>query len=186
MLKMLEDPETAFLTNDRLFVKQQQGAVASGIPKLPRINPGTALNNERLNPILPPERRDALQALTPDALWEVEEKYDVDILDLYGPDRIRHRAPLKAFIVLNWSRDSGAPCRVESVDIASRTDLLGAVMKSPGPFYQQADGSMYAEGTEFDVAAYLAAFDGVRFYEVTGRVDFDLASRFGLEEAFTG
>ena len=185
MLKMLDDPDTVFLTNDRLFVRQQDEAIAAGIPKLPRINPGTALTNARLVSILPAARRAALQALPPSELWDIEEKYDVDVLDLYGPDRIRHRAPLSAFIVLNWSRDSDEPCRVDPVDIANRRDLLGAIMKSPGPFYQFADGRMYAEGTAFDVDAYLAAFAGVAFYEVTGRVDFDLVSRFGLTDAFT-
>ena len=185
MLKMLDDAGAAFLTNDRLLVRQDPGPVATGIPKLPRINPGTVLTNEKLVTILPEARRTELAALPTAELWDIEEKYDVDVLALYGPDRIRHRAPLHAFMILNWSRDGTDACRIARIDIATRPDLLAAVMKSPGPFYQLADGSMYAEGTPFDVDGYLAAFAGVVFYEVTGRIDFDLAARFGLTDALT-
>ena len=40
MLRLLDDPATAYLTNDRLFMQTVAGGVrAVGIPKLPRVNP---------------------------------------------------------------------------------------------------------------------------------------------------
>ena len=187
MLHMMEDDATAFLTNDRLFVRQgDDGAMAQGIPKLPRINPGTALNNPRLEHIVDEERRRELRALSLGELWDVEEKYDVDVARLYGPDRICHTAPLGAFLILNWSRDSDRDAAVTEIDIAQRRDLLAAVMKSPGPFYQRADGTMYNDSLPFDEAAYLDAFKGVRFFEVTGRIDFDGVAQYCLGNVFEG
>ena len=46
----------------------------SGIPKLPRINPGTALNNPSLRSILSPERRAELEGVDAGELWSLEEK----------------------------------------------------------------------------------------------------------------
>ena len=178
MLHMLDEDGTAFLSNDRLFVRQTDGGVwAAGIPKLPRINPGTALNNPRLDTIVSPERRAALAALPTAKLWDIEEKYDVDIEKIYGPERIAARAPLCGFLILNWSRDADTPPQITKVDLAARRDLLAAVMKSPGPFYQRADSSMFGSDQALDEDAYLAVFEGVPIFEVTGRVDFDEIAR---------
>ena len=49
-------------------------------------------------------------------------------------------------------------------------------MKSPGPFYQYADGHFHADDTAFDHAAYLQALQGVPVFEVTGRIDFPAIS----------
>ena len=68
------------------------------------------------------------------------------------------------------------------VDLAQRHDLLGAIMKSPGPFYQYSDGSFHQDMAEFDEQAYLEALQGVPVYEATGKVDFAaLESRFLAE-----
>ena len=182
MLHILEQDGVAFLTNDRLFVRQEGGKPqALGIPKLPRINPGTVVHNPRLESLIEPERRAELLALPPGELWEIEEKFDADIERLYGPGRIVHAAPLPAFLILNWSRESSDPWKVERINIAQRRDLLAAVMKSPGPFYQYDDGSFFTDDTPFDVDAYLAALEGVSFYEVTGRIDFDGVARHCVE-----
>ena len=177
MLTLLDAPDVAFLTNDRLFVRQREGrAVAAGIPKMPRINPGTALNNARLENLVPEPRRDELNRMKTGELWDVEEKYDVDVTAVYGDNRIVDRAPLAGFLILNWSRESRDPCRIEPVDIGQRRDLLAAVMKSPGPFYQDASGKMLVDGTPLDSAAYLRAFAAVPFYEATGMIDFSTAA----------
>ena len=49
-------------------------------------------------------------------------------------------------------------------------------MKSPGPFYQYADGHFHADDTAFDHAAYLQALHGVPVFEVTGGIDFPAIS----------
>ncbi len=182
MLHMLENDDVSFLSNDRLFVRQNtDAAAAAGIPKLPRINPGTVVHNPRLHDLIEPGRRRELLAMDREDLWDLEEKYDVNVTRLYGEGRIVHRARLKSFLILNWSRDGERDWAVEEVDMSGRRDLLAAVMKSPGPFYQKEDGSLFADGAPFDEDAYLAALHGISFFEVTGRVDFDGVARHCLE-----
>ncbi|TCK09212.1 HprK-related kinase B [Marinobacterium mangrovicola] len=181
MLHMLEHPETAFISNDRLFIRRNgDGVECVGIPKLPRINPGTILNNPRLAPMLSAEEQQQLQAMPKAELWDLEQKYDADIDSLYGKGRIETQScPLRAFMVLNWNRDSDEPLSVERADLSQRKDLLAAIMKSPGPFYQDADGAFHQGRAPFDEKAYLAVLESVLVYEARGGVDFDaLAERY--------
>ncbi|MCG8312387.1 MAG: HprK-related kinase B [Pseudomonadales bacterium] len=173
MLRLLDNEQINYLTNDRLYIQQQGNQVyCTGIPKLPRVNPGTIVHNPKLQALISESRRQELLAMPPSELWDLEEKYDVFVDDVYGDDRITYSAPLGAFLILNWQRDSGDAFAVEAVDIATRSDLLAAVMKSPGPFYQRADGSFYRDNLEIDAQQYLANLQGVRFYEARGCVDF--------------
>jgi hypothetical protein len=66
---------------------------------------------------------------------------------------------------------------VTEVDITQRHELLAALMKSPGPFYQYADGSFHSDTAEFDEEAYIKALHGVTVYEVTGKTDFAQAGK---------
>ena len=176
MLNLLENDHVNYLTNDRLFVRSSNGGVlARGIPKLPRINPGTIVHNPRLHGLIPGERREELLNLPPEDLWVLEEKYDVHVEQVYGSQRISTEADLKAFVILNWQRDSGEETRVSTVDIGQRRELLAALMKSPGPFYQYTDGTFHSDTAAFDEQAYLDALKGVTIYEVTGQIDFGLA-----------
>lgn len=173
MLRMLEDPGFTYLTNDRLFVYSSgDETLAVGIPKLPRINPGTIVHNARLQPLIPEAEREALLRLPPQSLWEMEDKYDVFIDEIYGSERIAERGSLAAFLVLNWARDSEQPTQVQQVDLRKRPELLGAIMKSPGPFYQDAAGHLYDDSTPLDSDAYLAALADTVVYEVSGAVEF--------------
>ena len=131
--------------------------------------------------MIAPARRAELEALPQDALWTLEEKYDLIIGDIYGPDRVQFAAPLSDFWVLNWSHDSDAATSVQEVDLATRPDLLAAIVKSPGPFYQHADGMFEPNGASPDPAPYLQALKGVRVSEVSGRIDFDVLATQGRE-----
>jgi len=179
MLNLLDHDEVSYLTNDRLFLHAGSGSVrARGIPKLPRINPGTIVHNETLHSLIPAEQRDALLQLPPEELWELEEKYDVPVDRVYGPGRIRAEASLTAVLILDWQRDSDRELQVEQVNLAENHDLLGALMKSPGPFYQYPDGSFQQDTAAFDEAAYLKVLENVTVYAARGRVDFStLADR---------
>lgn len=173
MLQLLEQEDVDYLTNDRLFIHQQaEGVEARGIPKLPRINPGTIVHNSRLQALLPEKRRAELLALPPQELWELEEKYDVDVEALYGAGRIVPQAPLSAFLVLNWQRESAQPLQLRRVELEQRRDLLSAIMKSPGPFYQYADGRFFQDTTELDERTYLQLLASIPIYEASGRIDF--------------
>ena len=182
MLQLMENEQVGFLTNDRLFVRRQgQDVDALGIPKLPRINPGTIVHNPRLQPLIPEDRRRELLALPQQQLWELEEKHDVMVEDVYGKGRITPHARLNNFLVLNWQRGSDQPLRVEPVDLRQRDDILGAIMKSPGPFYQYPDGHFLADTDPLDKNASLDALDGVPIWEVSGGADFPALQRYCSE-----
>ena len=156
MLHMLDDDKVAYLTNDRLFVHAESGqTLAFGIPKLPRINPGTIVHNPKLHSLISEKQREAFLQMPPEELWHLEDKYDVHIDQIYGTDKIIPRATISNFLILNWRRDSDDETSVEQVDLNSRRDLLGALMKSPGPFYQRPDGSFQQDMAGFDEDAYL-------------------------------
>ena len=172
----------SFTSNDRLLVRQgESGASMSGVPKMPRINPGTALNNPHLSPILSDERKQALADMPKSELWELEEKYDADIGELFGPSQIEMHAPLDVFFILSWKHDAKEEPAIRQVDIAERDDLLAAVMKSPGPFHLPADGGRPLQPMPPDKDEYIRNLAGVRIFELSGRVDFDWA----CEEALT-
>jgi HprK-related kinase B len=183
MLHLMDDDEVAYLSNDRLFVHAGSGQVlARGIPKLPRINPGTIVHNKRLQGLIPAQQRKALLQLPAAELWELEDKYDVHIDRIYGSDRIIPEAPLSAFLILDWQRDGERELQVERVDLTVQRDLLGALMKSPGPFYQHPDGTFQQDTAVFDDASYLAALEQVPVYVARGRVDFSTLSDRCLHE----
>ncbi|MGB5520848.1 MAG: HprK-related kinase B [Gammaproteobacteria bacterium] len=183
MLNLLEDGATQYVTNDRLLLRKQQGTTqAVGIPKLPRINPGTIVNNPRLFPLIDAQSRQRLLEMDKAALWKLEQKYDVDITGLYGNGRIRHETALRRFLVLNWQHDCPEPLQLKRVDIAQRQDLLTAIMKPSGPFYVDASGLFNADDAMPQATAYLDALEHVAIYEATGRVDFPRLTELCLDE----
>jgi HprK-related kinase B len=192
MLHLLEQPGCRFLSNDRLFLRDASSDASSdsstdssanpagapvqaqGVPKLPRINPGTLLGNPRLHPLASAAQLRQWRELPADRLWTLEEKYDVPLTQLYGPDCMAsyQASPLAAFIVLGWSRDSSEPTRLQRVELEQRSDLLCAIMKSPGPFYQDASGQFLAGPLTPHAEAYRHCLSQVPLYEALGRVDF--------------
>jgi len=184
MLTMLEQENTKFLTNDRLFIRANNGCVdAAGIPKMPRINPGTIVYNQRLHDLIEPTERTRLLALPNQELWDLEQKFDADIECFYGQDRIQYQAPFKALLILNWSNSSDDELKLTKVDLNKRPELLGAVIKSPGPFYQQQDGQFIDDDYHADTNAYLSALDQVDVLEATGKIDFKKLSELYLKAA---
>ncbi|MCU7906876.1 MAG: HprK-related kinase B [Candidatus Thiodiazotropha sp. (ex Epidulcina cf. delphinae)] len=175
MLHLMEHPKSRYLTNDRLFLRRQGVSVeAVGIPKLPRINPGALVNSPRLSSLIDEERRERLSRLPKQELWDLEEKFDVDVQRFYGRDRIDTSTPvpLAGLVILNWSTRDTAPVKMTKVDIAQRNELLAAVMKSPGPFYQDKLGGFLQDDDPLREAPYQQLLKGVSVYEVTGRMDF--------------
>jgi len=178
MLGLMDQPDVRYVTNDRLFIHRQDGQVkARGIPKLPRINPGTIVHNPALHGLIDAARRKALLTLPQQELWHLEEKHDVMINEIYGEDRIEEEMLLRGFLVLNWSHDSRQATHLDAVDLESRKDLLPAIMKSPGPFMQFKDNSMYQDAEPLDSQIYIETLRGVTILEASGRVDIPLLQK---------
>ena len=174
MLHLLDIPSSQFISNDRAFVLYGNGTTdITGIPKMPRINPGTIVHNPKLQNMLSNERRDELLALPQHELWELEEKYDVDIEAVWGENSLTDQVPLDSFFILNWQHNSSEPTTVNLVKPAERRDLLPAVMKSFGCFYQYADGHFDTAPNMSAEQDYIDAFNSINFYEVAGAVDFE-------------
>ncbi|MCW8931718.1 MAG: HprK-related kinase B [Gammaproteobacteria bacterium] len=185
MLHMLSNSGSRFLSNDRLFIKKnQQDTQAIGIPKLPRINPGTIVHNPKLKSLISPERQKELLQLPISELWNLEEKYDVIIDEIYGVDKIQYQGEIKNFLVLNWKHDSNESVCLKKINLNERRDLLAAIMKSPGPFYQYSNGDLFHYSTPLIEQSYLDAFQNISTYEVSGRVDFHKLSQLCYEQIF--
>jgi len=179
MLRLMEDEQIDFISNDRLFIRNTNNAInVMVIAKLPRINPGTIVNNPRLQSLIPEQARVQLLDLPKQELWDIEDKYDVDIEAIYGQGRISDNRPLQAFIILNWQHDCKQAFQVNKVNLHRRRDLLAAIMKSPGPFYQDVQGIFLNGHTEFDELTYLSILDPVNIFEVKGKIDFAALQSF--------
>ncbi|EHJ46667.1 hypothetical protein DFW101_0650 [Solidesulfovibrio carbinoliphilus subsp. oakridgensis] len=168
----------SFVSNDRLLVGPDPGSgpgglIATGIPRMPRVNPGTLLHNDRLGAVLTEEERAAYAGLPPRVLWSLERKYDIPIRDCFGPGRFRLRAGLAALVVLCW-RPGGGEARAAWTDIASRPDLLPAFMKDRGVIFEE--GPRRAEAAD-----YLSLLGRCPVLVLDGGVDFGHAAAVCLD-----
>lgn len=172
----------SFTSNDRLLVgASASGVEMTGVPKHPRINPGTVMGNPDLSTVIGIERQRELEQMPSAQLWELEEKYDALVDRLYGAGRIVLHAPIEAFVVLTWSPRSTEPTRFEPVELASRPDLLDAIMKSPGPFFRPTTGSAPTGFVPPDPAPYLETLGNLPVFEGSGNADFAAGVSFCRE-----
>lgn len=168
-----------FVSNDRLLIGCNSDVpMMAGVPKHRRINPGAVLDNPSLETVIPQARHDALALLPEEEIWDLEEKYDALIDQLFGPDRFQLLTPMSGFLRLNWQRDSSESMKIKQVDLKDRPDMLRAVMKPPGPFYVPTGAAGPSGFVDVDPADYLPLLDRVPVYEATGVVDFDAAVDF--------
>lgn len=186
MLRCLEDESRQFVTNDRILMRHtNEGVEAVGVAKLPRVNPGTLLHSHknRLRHILTQDRQQQLLEMAPEDLWELEEKYDVQIEDEYGAGRVGLTGQLKRLIMLDWSFSSNEETRIEAVNLDKEPNAIEGLRKRPGPFYQDSAGE-FADLTACDsTETYCQGLEGVKVYRLTGGIDFDKAYELiaGLE-----
>ena len=173
MLHLMDLECARFISNDRVFMSAANGQVSiSGLPKLPRINPGTIVGNPRLHELITAARLEELRAMDRPALWELEEKHDVDVEEIWGEDRIRDQGMLNAVFLLNWALEDSNPFKVQQIDPEQRADLLPAIMKSRGVFYMDASGEFDVGPVVPNQSLYVGLLQQVSVYEVTGVVDF--------------
>lgn len=165
-----------FVSNDRLLFKRVGGKVeVQGIPKHPRVNPGTILSNPVLAHLIDEEERAALRRLTHEELRTLEEKYDVLIDGVFGPGRFRMQAELEALVVFNWG--GGHEPSAQPIALRERRELLPLITKSPGLFYEPEPGAPVDLGGD----SYLDALADTTVVEISGRQDFEAAHRLCLE-----
>jgi HprK-related kinase B len=152
-----------YVSNDRSFVRKKGANVQlAGVPKWPRVNPGTMLANERLRGLLAPEKAEQYSHLSRTALWELEDKHDVPVESIYGKGRLALNSRLDALYVLSW-RQRGRGLDISRVEGGGRLEaLLTPLLKTEiyDPPEAVAPGRRLAN-----------ALATVPVFEVTGRAD---------------
>ena len=177
MLKALENESARFLSNDRILFQPGSAQVdVLGVAKHPRVNPGTLLNASRLMNLLPAEERRRFDGMPKHKLWDIEQKYDVLIDHTYGKNKTALSGSLDHLILLDWSLASTSPTALTPVDIEQTPKALEGLRKSPGAFFQQADGRFPPEHTP-DCQHYAEHLKGVQVMRLTGSIDFEQAIR---------
>jgi HprK-related kinase B len=169
---------TSFVSNDRAIARQQDDRfLLNGVPKMPRINPGTIVHNSVLRTILKEDEIEYYQQMPKEQLWDLEDKHDALIHKLYGSGKFELSAEMHGLVVLNWNHEDAA-ISLDEVDIRSRQDLLPAFTKSTGLF-----NDPRAEGNNIDVGdqAYIDFFSRCPVFEITGKRDFKKAAKLCLE-----
>lgn len=166
-----------FVSNDRLLMRLEENGLVTvhGIPKHPRVNPGTIVSQPGLGHMIPADEQRKLRALPEEELRVLEDKYDVLIDDFVGRGRFRMQGVLEALVIVNWT-DEGEPTAKE-IDLNARRELLPLITKSPGLFYEP------DPGVNLDLSddRYVETLAGTRVVEITGRRDFESARRLCRE-----
>ncbi|HWO94213.1 MAG TPA: hypothetical protein VNL92_05565, partial [Dehalococcoidia bacterium] len=160
-----------FVTNDRLFVRPiDDGVQMLGMPKMPRVNPGTLVRLPSLRSLLDREERRLIATLSHRELWELERKHDVDVDSLYGPGTwVTDVVPLDGLYILHWSLD-GDGLEVRTVEsVAERFRELRGLLKGLGPYAPRRAHHLSPAGLDA-IAARLPV------YRVEGRADVVLLS----------
>jgi HprK-related kinase B len=167
--------DAGFVSNDRLMIQKAPDSENElrmyGVAKLPRINPGTALNNPLLENVIPEKEQERFRELPRKHLWHLEHKYDVYLDDCFGENCFFPEAPMNGLVILNWNME-GDKTMIRKVDPGRRRDLLPAFIKPPGLFFHADDGCKMPEPSERNYIDYLNRCEVV---EISGKIDFDLA-----------
>ncbi|SHL15574.1 HprK-related kinase B [Desulfatibacillum alkenivorans DSM 16219] len=172
-----------FVSNDRLMVENKADeTLMYGVAKLPRINPGTALNNPDLASVMPAEDKERFSKLPTKELWDLEHKYDAHIDECFGPGKFHLSAPMNGLFILHWTH-SGEPMEIRRVNPDERRDLLAAFMKTTGLFYLPPQGD---EEKDPPAEVYVEGLKKVAVYELFGGVDFAKAAELGMRFLKTG
>jgi HprK-related kinase B len=151
-----------FLSNDRVIVRAgSQSVVAYGLPKQPRVNPGTLLAGTRTTSLLDEERQKRYRKMSDRELWKVEDKHDLDIGATLGRQWVPY-APLSFAVALQWRHD-GKGLTLEQLDPGQALEVLRGAAKTFGPF------DLHLE--ERPDAPLRAMARTVPLYRVSGAID---------------
>lgn len=113
-----------FLSNDRVLARVEDDSVhLVGVPKKPRVNPGTILALSSLNHIISDGERQLYAAMSRSELWRLEHKYDADVDEIFGPGTFVLESILSTIYVLNWKVDQHNPI-VEISPVDEAMDMI--------------------------------------------------------------
>lgn len=161
------------VSNDRLVVypNSDNSLHMHGIPKYPRINPGTVINQPELRNIATPEDIARYEAMPLSELWELEEKYDAFIEDAFNV-QFQLGTTMRMFVALDWDRNSSEPTTLTKTDPASCPALVETIMKLPGIMLPESGRRI----PTVNVEPYIELLQQCDFYALSGGVDFDSAA----------
>lgn len=182
MLHLLESGQH-FISNDRILISPNTTGRLSlrGIPKQPRINPGTIVHNPRLHSLMSDQQRQEFLSLPTEELRALEHKFDAPVDQLFWQDCYQSQTTLDAMVILNWNPLSESETVLQKTTLEESPQLLPALMKSPGPFYSDANGDFLANGMIPKENDYLPHLSQVPVFELNGKVDFEKACQLVLE-----
>ncbi len=162
-LQLIERGGYAYLSNDRvLMLPGDDGVLVVGLPKKPRVNPGTLLASAALSRLVPDGRRREYARLGREELWRLEEKTDVDVGAEFGARSVLS-APLGQIFSLAW-RTGGEGLSQTNLAADEAVAALRTVAKDFGPYETRGVGVDYS--AQFGRIAELAPCVGV-----SGRAD---------------
>jgi HprK-related kinase B len=162
-LQLIERGGYDFVSNDRVLLRAtKDGVHVIGMPKKPRVNPGTLLASEALARLVHPAKRPRYQNMPPGELWMIEDKTDVDVTRTLGAaERLEGR--LARAYSLEWKHD-GRGLDVAALDAPAALAAMHVTRKDFGCF----DLAREARDMDGEFARVAAAADFVR---VEGRTD---------------
>ncbi|MBN1368437.1 MAG: HprK-related kinase B [Dehalococcoidales bacterium] len=170
-----------YLSNDRVLLKLKGDYVTIlGVPKKPRLNPGTILVLPRLHQLLRPEEISEYTKLEPEKLWYLEDKHDLDVDSIYGIGTTVTQAKLVACFILNWERGSG-PLVIDKISEKERVKSLKPMVVNLDPARKQTDLSHGVENELKEITGRVIC------YRVSGAVDITGLARYvaGTKSVFT-
>lgn len=168
------DHGISIISNDRLLARRPAGAGPAdipmlGVPKKPRINPGTIVGNPKLHGMMPADELARFQAMPMEELWHVEQKYDLDVKTVFGPEAEKATAMLHAAFFIDWTV-GGGDYHCNLLPAERYPEFYGAVFKDGGVFdLKNTETSLKSEHE----AEYERVLEGIPVYHVTGGVSFE-------------
>jgi HprK-related kinase B len=174
-LKLLERG-LFFVSNDRLLASAGNSRQIEmyGVPKLPRVNPGTILSSSTLADVIPDDEKRIFEQIQIEDLWDVEHKYDIYIDRIFGRGKFLMQSQMHFLFILNWRR-AGSEVFINELDIKNRKDLLPVFVKSPGLFYLPGKNE---KEKNISYRHYTDLLSKCRVFEIAGKIDFKKASDF--------
>jgi HprK-related kinase B len=174
-LHLMNDRRIDFVSNDRVMLHAGPPARIEGVPKHPRINPGTILHNPDLASVLDDEQRARFAALSTDDLWQLEHKFDGLISRCFPRQKFLLQGRFCGLVLLNWTRQ-GRATQARRIAIAERTELLPALIKEPGVFHRPGPRERSRS-----LESWVELLADIPILELSGTIDFDYGRDAALD-----